>query len=166
MRELQLVRADHQPALLAFEQENRAYFAGSVPDRGDAYFAEFAERHRELLAWQAAGTDFFHVLVEEDGTIVGRVNLTRVADGSAELGYRIAERATGRGIATAAVRQACGLAAADYGLRVLYADARVENVGSGIVLARTGFVPIGEVTLSGRPGIRYRRDLVSVGSAA
>ncbi|MGH9293245.1 MAG: GNAT family N-acetyltransferase [Acidimicrobiales bacterium] len=46
-----------------------------------------------------------HVLVEEDGTIVGRVNLTVVGDGSAELGYRIAERAAGRGLAAAAVRQ-------------------------------------------------------------
>ena len=65
MPKLQLVHADHAPALLAFEQENRSYFAASVPERGDAYFAEFAQRHRELLAWQAAGTDFFHVLVGE-----------------------------------------------------------------------------------------------------
>jgi hypothetical protein len=90
---LELVRADHAPALLTFEQHNRSYFAAAIPDRGDAYFAEFAERHRELLAWQANGTDFFHVLVEDgDDAIVGRVNLTEVADGSAELGYRIAQR--------------------------------------------------------------------------
>ncbi|MGH2441861.1 MAG: GNAT family N-acetyltransferase [Chloroflexota bacterium] len=159
MPELQLLRADHAPALLAFEQENRSYFAASVPDRGDAYFATFAERHRELLAWQADGTGFFHVLIEEDGTIVGRVNLAHVAGGSAELGYRIAERAAARGLATAAVRQVCALAVAEYGLRVLYADARVENAGSRTVLIRTGFVPTGDVTLSGRPGIRHRREL-------
>jgi RimJ/RimL family protein N-acetyltransferase len=78
-----------------------------VPDRGDVYFARFAERHSELLAWQADGTDFLHVLVEEDGAIVGRVNLVEVVGGSAELGFRIAERAAGRGLATAAVRQVC-----------------------------------------------------------
>ena len=166
MPELQLVRPEHAPALLAFEQENRAYFAASVPDRGDAYFTGFAERHRELLAWQAEGTNFFHVLVEDDGTIVGRVNLFEVAEGSADLGFRIAERAAGRGLATAAVRQVFALAASRYGLSVLRAAARVENVGSRTVLTRTGFVPTGEVVLSGRPGITYRRELTEPGRLA
>jgi ribosomal-protein-alanine N-acetyltransferase len=156
---LQRLRADHAPALLAFELENRAYFAVSVPDRGDAFFATYDERHREMLGWQAAGTDHFHVLVEEDGTIVGRVNLFEVAGGSADLGFRIAERAAGQGLATAAVRQLCALAVAEYGLTELRASARVENVGSRTVLARTGFVPTGETTLSGLPGITYRLEL-------
>jgi [ribosomal protein S5]-alanine N-acetyltransferase len=159
MPELQLLRLDHAPALLAFELENRAYFAAAVPDRGDAYFAEFDERHRELLTWQADGTDLYHVRVQADGAIVGRVNLFEVADGSADLGYRIAERATGRGLATAAVRQVCALAVAGYGLTELRAAARAENVGSRTVLVRTGFVPVGEVELNGRPGISYRLEL-------
>ncbi|MGH7642800.1 MAG: GNAT family N-acetyltransferase [Candidatus Dormibacteria bacterium] len=159
MLELQLVRADHAPALLVFEQENRSYFAASVPDRGDAYFFEFAERHRELLAWQSDGANFFHVLVRNDGSIVGRVNLVDVVDGSADLGYRIAEREAGRGLATAAVRRVCALAVAEYGLRVLHAAARIDNLGSRAVLTRTGFAPVGEVALNGRPGIRYRREL-------
>jgi len=29
--------SSHAPAQLAFEQENRAYFAAAVPDRGDAF---------------------------------------------------------------------------------------------------------------------------------
>src|SRR6266567_4665539 len=33
--DLQLVRLDHAPALFAFERENRAYFAASVPDRAE-----------------------------------------------------------------------------------------------------------------------------------
>lgn len=39
MPEMQLPRPAHAPALFAFEQENRAYFAASIPDRGDGYFA-------------------------------------------------------------------------------------------------------------------------------
>jgi len=99
------------------------------------------------------------VLVEEDGSIVGRVNLFEAAGGSADLGFRIAERAAGRGLATAAVRQLFTLAVAEYGLTVLRAAARVENVGSRTVLTRTGFVPTGETVLSGLPGITYRRQL-------
>jgi len=116
MLDLQLVRLDHAPALLAFERENRAYFAASVPDRGDEFFAEFDTRYAQLLAWQAAGTDYFHLLVAERGEVVGRVNLTEVADGSAELGYRIAQKAAGQGLATAAVRKVRELAATEYGL--------------------------------------------------
>jgi ribosomal-protein-alanine N-acetyltransferase len=98
MPDLQLLRLDHAPALLAFERENRAYFAASVPDRGDEFFAEFDTRYAQLLEWQAAGTDYLHLLVAEGGEVVGRVNLTEVADGTAELGYRIAQKAAGQGL--------------------------------------------------------------------
>ncbi|MFJ3962934.1 GNAT family N-acetyltransferase [Streptomyces sp. NPDC090036] len=159
MPRLQLLRLDHAPALLAFERENRAHFAASVPDRGDQYFDRFDERHASLLAEQAAGLCFFHVLVEDDGEIVGRVNLVDAADGSAELGYRIAERAAGRGLATAAVREVRVLAVAQYGLTGLRAVTTLDNPGSRAVLARTGFVPAGEIDLDGRPGLRLVCDL-------
>ncbi|CAM5251219.1 GNAT family N-acetyltransferase [Streptomyces avidinii] len=155
MPELQPLSFDHAPALLAFERENRAYFAAAVPDRGDRYFADFDERHAALMAEQATGACFFHVLVDGAGEVVGRVNLVDVADGSAELGYRIAERATGRGLATAAVRKACGLAVTQYGLTALRAVTTLDNAGSRAVLARTGFVPVGGVDLDGRPGLRF-----------
>jgi ribosomal-protein-alanine N-acetyltransferase len=155
MPALERLRADHAAALLAFEQENRAYFAASIPDRGDDYFASFAERHRELLALQSAGLDHFHVLVEPSGAIVGRVNLVRVLeDGSAELGYRIAARVAGRGLATAAVREVIELARS-YGLTSLRAETTLDNAASRTVLERTGFLPTGPVTLSGRPGTAY-----------
>jgi ribosomal-protein-alanine N-acetyltransferase len=155
---LERLRADHAAALLAFERDNRNYFAASVPDRGDEYFAGFDDRHRTLLAWQDEGTDHFHVLVEPDGSIVGRVNLADVTDGSAELGYRIAERAAGRGLATAAVRRVVELARA-YGLTSLRARTTHDNAASRRVLERTGFVATGEITLNGRPGTTYVRSV-------
>ncbi|MET9324893.1 GNAT family N-acetyltransferase [Streptomyces sp. NPDC003038] len=159
MAQLLRLRLDHAPALLEFEQENRAYFATSVPDRGDRYFTHFDARHLDLIAEQAAGLHFFHVLVGSGGEVLGRVNLVDVADGSAELGYRIAERAAGRGLATAAVGEVCALAAAEYGLTMLRAVTTLDNAGSRVVLARTGFTPAGELELDGRPGLRFVRDL-------
>ncbi|MGW0753294.1 GNAT family N-acetyltransferase [Streptomyces sp. NPDC002587] len=157
---LQLLRPDHAVALLAFERENRAYFAASVPDRGDRYFADFDARHRALLAEQATGACLFHVLVSTAGDeVLGRVNLVDVADGSAELGYRIAERAAGRGLATSAVREVCGLAGAEYGLTTLTAVTTLDNAGSRAVLARTGFAPAGETQVDARPGLRFVRNL-------
>jgi ribosomal-protein-alanine N-acetyltransferase len=159
MPELELLRPDHAPAVLAFERENRVYFATSIPDRGNEYFAQFDARHRDLLAEQDAGLCFFHLLVNSDGEVLGRINLVDVADGSAELGYRIAEKAAGQGLATCAVRQICALAVAVYGLTTLRAATTLDNNGSRAVLARTGFVPTGETLLGGRPGISYSLSL-------
>jgi ribosomal-protein-alanine N-acetyltransferase len=159
MPELQLIRLDHAPALLVFERENRAYFAASVPDRGDEFFAEFDARYAQLLEWQAAGTDYLHVLVAEDGEVVGRVNLIDVADGSAELGYRIAQKAAGQGLATAAVREVRELAATKYGLATLRARATRDNPASRRVLERNGFVTVGELTLNGKPATSYICEL-------
>jgi [ribosomal protein S5]-alanine N-acetyltransferase len=39
--ELQRLHAGHAPAVLAFELENRAYFAASVSDRGDEFYEQF-----------------------------------------------------------------------------------------------------------------------------
>ena len=159
MPALQLLRLDHAPALLAFERENRAYFAASVPDRGDEFFAEFDTRYAQLLAWQAAGTDYLHLLVAEGGEVVGRVNLTEVADGSAELGYRIAQKAAGQGLATAAVRKVRELAATKYGLTRLRARVTLDNPASRKVLEHNGFVAGGSLTLNGKPAMSYICEL-------
>ncbi|MEU1934229.1 GNAT family N-acetyltransferase [Streptomyces coeruleorubidus] len=161
MVKLERLRADHADALLAFERENRGYFARSIPDRGDAYFtaAGFAERHRALLAEQHARVCHFHVVLDEEGNLVGRVNLIDVTDGCAELGYRVGERAAGRGVATAAVAQVCRLAATDYGLTSLTAVTTLDNPASMTVLARSGFTRVEDTTVAGRPGVRYVRHL-------
>ncbi|MFF4760110.1 GNAT family N-acetyltransferase [Streptomyces sp. NPDC001292] len=156
---LERLRPDHAEALLAFEQENRRYFARSVPDRGDAYFTGFAARHRALLAEQDAGACHFHVVVDGQSDLVGRVNLVDVADGCAELGYRIGERAAGRGVATAAVREVSRLAVVTCRLTELTAVTTLDNPASRAVLARTGFTAVGEESVGGRPGTRYRLRL-------
>jgi len=45
MPELKRLHAGHAPAVLAFELANRAYFAASISDRGDDYFAQFTDRN-------------------------------------------------------------------------------------------------------------------------
>ena len=163
MPELQRLRADHAPAVLAFELANRVYFAASISDRGDEFYDRFTERHSALLAEQEAGIGAFYVLVAEDGSVLGRFNLYRFEDGTAELGYRVAQHVAGCGVATATVRELCGLAAAQYGLRTLKAATSRENAASQKVLARAGFIPVGPADpadLGGKQGTWYQRDLV------
>jgi [ribosomal protein S5]-alanine N-acetyltransferase len=160
--ELQQLNADHAPAVLAFELANRAYFAASISDRGDEFFDQFAERHGDMLAEQEAGICAFYVLVAEDGSVLGRFNLFDIKDGTANLGYRVAESVAGRGVATATVRELCRVAAEQHGLRTLRAATSHANVASQKVLMKAGFVPVGPADpahIGGTPGTWYQRDL-------
>ena len=162
MPELELLHAGHAPAVLAFELVNRAYFAASISDRGDEFFDEFPDRHRAMLAEQEAGTGAFYVLVAEDGSVLGRFNLYGLEDGTAVLGYRVAQQVAGRGVATASVRELCRMAAERHGLRILRAATSHDNAASQKVLAKAGFVPVGPAApadLGGKSGTWYQRDL-------
>ena len=164
MPELQRLRADHALAVLAFELANRAYFAASISDRGDEFFDQFTERHSALLAEQEAGIGAFYVLVAEDGSVLGRFNLVFAGDGTAELGYRVAQHVAGRGVATATVQDLCQVAAARHGLRTLRAATSRENTASQKVLAKAGFVPVGPAgpaDLGGKSGTWYQRNLAA-----
>ncbi|WP_262061644.1 GNAT family N-acetyltransferase [Streptomyces sp. STR69] len=165
MPELQRLRADHAPAVLAFELANRAYFAASVTDRGDDYFEHFTDRYDALLAEQEAGVCAFHVLVAEDGSVLGRFNLFDLVEGgSADLGYRVARHVAGQGVATATVEELCRLAATRHGLRTLRAATSDANTASQKVLAKTGFVPVGRALpaeIGGKQGTWYERNLTA-----
>jgi ribosomal-protein-alanine N-acetyltransferase len=160
--ELQQLRADHGSAVLSFESDNRAYFAAWISDRGDEFYEHFAEQHDARLAEQRAGLGAYYVLVEKDGSVVGRFNLIFTEGDSAELGYRVAQTAAGRGLATMAVRELCDLAAKKYGLRRIVAATSRQNTASQKVLTNAGFVLIGPAEpadLGGKPGHRYERLL-------
>ena len=162
MPELKQLHADQAPAVLAFELANRAYFAASISDRGDDFFDQFTDRYNAWLAQQETGIAAFYVLVAEDGSVLGRFNLYDIKDHTAELGYRVAEHVAGRGVATAAVRELCRLAATKHGLRTLRAATTSRNVASQRVLTKAGFVPIGPADpahIGGKPGTWYQREL-------
>ncbi|XVV17061.1 GNAT family N-acetyltransferase [Actinoplanes sp. CA-131856] len=160
---LKRLEAAHAQAVLAFELANRAYFAASVSDRGDDYFERFAEGYGALLAEQDAGVCAFYVLVgEEDGPVLGRFNLYDIENESAVLGYRVAQHVAGRGVATAAVRELCQVAATEHGLRTLRAATADRNIASQRVLTKAGFVPVGPADpahLGGKTGTWYERGV-------
>lgn len=85
---------------------------GRAASSGVMAAMSFTERHNALLAEQETGLCACYVLVGEDGSVLGRFNLYDIQDGTAELGYRVAQHVAGRGVATAAVRELCQLAAA------------------------------------------------------
>ncbi len=162
MPELQRLRTDHAPAVLTFELANRAYFANFISDRGDEFFDHFDESYGKLLAEQEAGTSIFHVLISEDGSVLGMFNLRDLDDDTAVLGYRVAQDVAGRGVATTTVQELCRVATQQYGLGTLRAATNFDNVASQKVLTKAGFVPDGPAEpaeIGGRPGTWYQRQL-------
>jgi ribosomal-protein-alanine N-acetyltransferase len=161
MARLERLRDGHADAVLAFEVSNREYFSRSISDRGDAYFEHFADGFADLLADQSAGRGAYYVLVD-DGEVLGRFNLILGDPGVATLGYRVAERVAGRGVATATVGELCHIAAQRHGVRTLRAATSEGNVASQQVLLRNGFTvtcAAGPDDLGGKSGWWYRRDL-------
>jgi ribosomal-protein-alanine N-acetyltransferase len=137
---LELVAPRHAAEIIAFERANRAFFARFVPDRGDDYF-DLPNMERflaEVAAEQSRGECYLYLVRDAAGSLVGRVNLVDVAGGAASIGYRIGEAHGGQGYATEAVRLALA-EAAQHGINLVRAMTTVGNVGSQIVLLRTGF---------------------------
>jgi ribosomal-protein-alanine N-acetyltransferase len=159
MPELERLRADHASAVLTFELANRAYFARSISDRGDEYFSNFFDEFNSRMTEQENGACIFHVLVSDDGAVLGRFNLYDLENGGAVLGYRVAQHVAGHGVATSTVQNLCRLAAVQYGVRTLKAATTFDNVASQRVLSKAGFTPAGPAEPGGRPGIWYERTL-------
>lgn len=102
---IRLTRLTHEEAesLFLFERENKDFFERSVPPRPLCYFEfeSFKNILGDLLAEQEAKKSFFYLLKNEHGKVVGRMNLVDIdwQEGNGDIGYRVGEIFTGKGIA-------------------------------------------------------------------
>jgi ribosomal-protein-alanine N-acetyltransferase len=156
------LQADDAERLLAFEVANRAWFEQHVEARGDAFYTPsgVAAHIASYMRDYAAGIMHPCVLVDDDGTIIGRANLRRIdkAAGSGEVGYRIARSHARKGLASGALEHLQQVARERYGLRMLNAWIAEENLGSRRVMEKCHFTratltPPAGVTVNG-----VRRD--------
>jgi [ribosomal protein S5]-alanine N-acetyltransferase len=159
---LQPVTLQQEAAVLAFEKVNRAYFAESINDRGDEFFEQYSERHRRLIAEQEARVSSFQVLVDDLGEVVGRFNLYDIVDRTARVGYRVAERVSGRGVATSGLLMLCRTAREDLGLSTLTAVTSNDNVASQRVLIKAGFAYVAPTDVVGGRGMLFDIDLMKL----
>ena len=132
--------ADDADELVFLLTENRAHLAPFEPDRGERFYT--VEGQLERL--EREDKHAFAILDGEQ--IAGTVALSNVVRGplqSANLGYWVAERLTGRGLATKAVGEVIPFAFAELGLHRLEAGTLVDNIASQRVLEKNGFERIG-----------------------
>jgi ribosomal-protein-alanine N-acetyltransferase len=134
--------------LFVFEKENRDYFKSIGLGRSDAYYQydSFAQIVEELIYEQNIGQLYMYLLIDQEGNIVGRVNLTDIKQEpykKAELGYRIGKAYQGKGYATLGVKLVLKEAKHSYGLHRIEAGTLPDNIGSQIVLIKNGFQFVG-----------------------
>lgn len=138
---------DDAAAIALAYDRNREQLAPWEPARPEAFYTE--EWHRESLLAQvlenSTGRALYTVL-EADGEIVGRLNLTDIVHGAFEnghVGYWLDARFTGRGLMTRAIQALVEHARDELGLHRLQAATLPHNEASQAVLTRVGFERIG-----------------------
>jgi len=165
---LELLTPDHARPLERFELANRAFFAARVGDRGDDFFEHFDDRLAARVDENREGASLFFVIVDGDGEILGRVNISDIDQPElTELGFRVAEHARGRGIATQGVITALDIAATR-GVKAVKARVSTANLASPRVLERCGFDHMGPAEApngSSMAFIGYRKELAGASCA-
>jgi ribosomal-protein-alanine N-acetyltransferase len=144
---LRLVGRDDGPALAAAYRRNRRHLAPWEPIRSTRFFEAGgqADAVADVLAAHRRGS-VLPLVLEADGSIVGRVTLSNVVRGafdSADLGYWLDSALQRRGLMTRAVGAALRLARDDLRLHRVQAGTLLHNSGSQTVLQRNGFERIG-----------------------
>jgi len=132
-----------------FEVENKIFFDKGLPPRPEGYFefSSFKMIMLEILEEQSDGTCHMHLIRDNNGKMIGRINLHSITgdkDKAAELGYRIGEKEQGKGYASESVNLLLQKAFHDYGLACIKAGTSTENIGSQKVLEKNGFKQVGE----------------------
>jgi ribosomal-protein-alanine N-acetyltransferase len=134
-------------AIATFNQQNRAHFAPSVPERPEAMTPEY---WRQRLTQAARGFEpdgALHFFLFErrapEGAVVGECALTGIVRGpfhAAYLGYKLSREYEGRGLMTEALKVAIAYAFERMQLHRIMANYRPENERSGRLLRRLGFI--------------------------
>jgi ribosomal-protein-alanine N-acetyltransferase len=126
--------------LAALLVENREFLAPFEPVRDDHFFTIDGQRERI----ESEGSEAFAILSR--GSHRRNVTILNVVHGafqSATLGYWVAARLGGHGLATRAVGEVLEIAFGELGLHRLEAATLVDNFPSRRVLEKNGFEPIG-----------------------
>ncbi|MEM8587480.1 MAG: GNAT family N-acetyltransferase [Pseudomonadota bacterium] len=111
---------------------------------------------RDLIARNADQQDrFYGIWLGEDRTLVGVIGVHLRDEDAVEIGYWLAPKARGQGIASEAARAMAERISTVFPDRTIIAECRPENAASWRVLQKAGFRD------TGRPGTRPGRKLLT-----
>jgi len=144
---LELMSQGNIMDIFKFEQDNKLFFEQTLPARPSVYnvFESFEQLMETFLYEQACGDHFMYLIRDVAGQMLGRINLFlegQKLPNQAELGYRIGEKAQGKGVASSAVHLILEKAFQDLQLETIVAGTSTLNIGSQQVLIKNGFEEI------------------------
>ncbi len=118
--------------------------APTEPDRDEGFYTVEGQSQIIGLALteHQAGIRLPHVILDDDGSVVGRATLNEIVRGplqSASLGYYVDGRRNGRGLASRATAEMVSIAFGELGLHRVQAGTQPENLASQRVLIKNSF---------------------------
>ena len=141
MYQLQALQTDHWQALLRFELDNQQWFEKWIEPRPEGFYQQQRFLHNiQALVEQSSARDYAMFLYFDAQSILGRFNIINIHQRTAEVGYRLAEHATGKGIATAGLLALMSAAKNQLKLQRLTARVTIDNIASQKVLLNSGFL--------------------------
>lgn len=140
---IELISLDDVDALLDFELANRFWFEQHVPPRDESFYTLQGVRSQisEFLSLHANGEMYPMLIRNNSQEICGRINIHRIEPNvyTGELGYRIGQQFTAKGIASQAISKLVDYLVSEAQLSTLRAIVLCSHEGSQKVLERNGF---------------------------
>lgn len=139
-----LVRRDDAAAISEILNRNRELMAPTEPERDERFYTVEGQLRTigVALTEHQAGIRLPHVILDDDGSVVGRATLNEIVRGplqSASLGYYVNRRCNGRGLASRATAEMVSIAFEELGLHRVQAGTQADNLASQRVLIKNSF---------------------------
>jgi len=139
-----LVRRDDAAAIVEILNRSRELMAPTEPDRNESFYTVDGQLQviGVALTEHQAGIRLPHVILDDDGSVVGRATLNEIVRGplqSTSLGYYVDGRRNGRGLASRATAEMVSIAFGELGLHRVQAGTQPENLASQRVLVKNSF---------------------------
>ncbi len=142
---LKLLEQIDSDLLFAFEVENKNWFESFIAPRGESFYnpPDINKHIASCIQEYSKGTAYFFVVVNEH-EIIGRINLREIClkRKTASLGYRVAKKHAGKGVASFALSTVVNLARKELNLQSLISYVLTNNPASERVLLKQGFTSV------------------------
>lgn len=142
--EISPVSKEYISVLLQFELENKDWFEQFVSARSAHFLTQvgMSEAVTALLDEMKDNTGAYYLAIKND-EVIGRFNFSFDGLNSAELGYRVAKKYAGSGVATFAINQLLPEVKNTLGVDRVKAKTASDNLASNKVLKKCSFEQIG-----------------------
>lgn len=136
----EILSREHTKLLFEFENNNKAWFERFIEPRADNFYSQHGiGKHIETASQSMAKGNSYSSILIDNNAIIARANLKDITQHSAFIGYRVAENATSKGIASYCLSQLIQLAQNNYGISQLNAMVLENNPASMRVLKKHHF---------------------------